>query len=183
MKLEQRKQWNKNAGAVLLLAMLYLLLMAMVAGTVIQSSILEFRMAGNDQFREEAFQKAQAIASAISENPDNFPVQGVVGQKMCKSTDADESCSGENFISVAPAVEALANGVLVEYQVERQGPLLVDSFPLRSLQRSSSSNVAYDAALFETRVVVDGSDVGQGRAEVVQGVAILIASSTQGRWE
>ena len=58
---------TKNRGAVLFLAMIFLLLLAIISGTVIRTSILEFQMAGNDQFREEAFQRAEAIAANLSE--------------------------------------------------------------------------------------------------------------------
>ena len=59
---------TRQRGAVLLLAMVFLLLMAIVAGTVMQTSVLEFFMAGNDLFRVEAFQQAQAITSEIGDD-------------------------------------------------------------------------------------------------------------------
>ena len=174
---------RKSRGAVLLLALLFLLLMAMVAATVMQTSILEIRMAGNDEHREQAFQKAQAVAGAILNNADNFPMNTSVGQIICSPADSDGKCDESLFISISPALELSAEGVLVDFNVARQGPLILNSPPLRNLQRSSSSSLAYDAALFETHVVVDGQSVGRGRSEVVHGVAVLIASATQGRWE
>jgi len=52
---------RRNRGAVLLLAMVFMLMLAVIAGSVMQTGVLEFHMAGNDQFQEEAFQRAQAI--------------------------------------------------------------------------------------------------------------------------
>ena len=165
-----------NKGAVLLLAMIFLLLMAMVAGTVMQNSILAFRMAGNDQFREEAFQKAQGIASAISEAQDNFPVSGGVGYIICRDNTVTADCSAD-LAALDPNVVSVPAGVTIDYQIERQGPLLLETIPFRLGQGSTSSSLAYDAAIFEASVEVDGSTVGLGKAQVVQGVAIVIATT------
>ena len=114
----------------MLLAMIFLLLMAMVAGTVMQNSILAFRMAGNDQFREEAFQKAQGIASAISEAQDNFPVSGGVGYIICRDAAATAGCSAD-LAALDANVVSVPAGVTVDYQIERQGPLLLETIPFR----------------------------------------------------
>jgi hypothetical protein len=45
-------------------------------------------------------------------------------------------------------------------------------------QTAVSSALAYNAALYEAQVRVDGGDVNLGVAEVVQGLALLVASST-----
>ena len=94
-------------------------MLALIAGTVMQTSIQEFQMAGNAQFREEAFQRAQAIAEEISEDLDNFPVTGDVGYKICAT-----GCNGTNFIQALTTATA-PTGVNVDYQVERQGPRFV----------------------------------------------------------
>jgi hypothetical protein len=167
---------------VLLFALLFLLLLSLVAGSAMQTSIQEFRMAGNDQLREVAFQKAQALISAIVENPDNFPLDGPVGRLICASGDAAPQCDPDLAVIVPARVATVAAGQSLRYTVERQGPLLRDALPIRTLQRFSFSTVAYDAAVFEAHVVVDAQSSRGGRSEVVQGVAILVASSNQGRW-
>ena len=97
--------------------------------------------------------------------------------------DADApQCDPGLTVVVAPQVTSVAVGQSLRYTVERQGPLLRDALPIRTLQRFSSSTVAYDAAVFEAHVVVDGGSSRGGRSELVQGVAILVASSNQGRW-
>jgi hypothetical protein len=171
-----------HSGMVLLFALLFLLLLSLVAGSAMQTSIQEFRMAGNDQLREVAFQKAQALISAIAENPDNFSLDGSVGRLICASADDAPQCDPDLTVVVAPQVTSVAVGQSLRYTVERQGPLLRDALPIRTLQRFSSSTVAYDAAVFEARVVVEGGSSRGGRSELVQGVAILVASSNQGRW-
>ncbi len=167
-------------GAVLLLSMIFLLLLAMVAGTTMHTSTLEFRMAGNDQFREEAFQQAEAVAAALSENTDNFPVAGGVGYTICKTGEADPACD-INTLTVDSEIVDVAAGVTVDYRVERQGPVIMTSLPFRQSQSQASSSLAFNAALFEATVAVDGSAVRLGRAEIAQGVARLIANSAQGQ--
>jgi hypothetical protein len=169
---------SANSGAVLLLAMVFLLLLAILAGTGMQSSIMELQMAANDQFREQAFQQAQAIAAAAVQNSSNFHLPGRVGFTVCNRSASELSCDESQFVIVDSSLETAPQGVAIRYQVRRKGPLLAPGLPLRQLQGSVSSALAYDAAIFEARVVVDGSDINLGRAEVAQGVALLLASST-----
>lgn len=160
-------------GAVLLLAMVFLLLLAIISGSVVRTSVLELRMAGNDQFREEAFQKAQAIAAALSGRMANFRVTGGVGYTLCP---AGGGCDSET-LAVAAATEAVPAGVDVSYRIRRQGPLVVRTLPFRQAQGSASSSQVFDAAIFETSVSVDGGAVRLGSAEVVRGIAVRVASS------
>jgi Tfp pilus assembly protein PilX len=82
-KLPAIRRVTASRGAVLLLALVFMLLLAMIAATVMQTAILQLRMAGNDQFLEEAFHKAQAIATELSLSPDNFSLEGGVGYTNC----------------------------------------------------------------------------------------------------
>jgi len=163
---------------VLILAMVFLLLLTLVATTVMQFSIQEFQMAGNQQFREQAFQQAQAIAEEIADDPNNFPVVGDVGYTVCLASDSDSDCNNENFLD-EPGSATAPEGVAVSYQVVRQGPRFVETLPFRESESRASSASAFDAALFEVQVEVDGNAARLGSAEVVQGVAVRVASSVQ----
>jgi len=169
---------KKNRGAVLILTMIFLVLMTMVAGTVMKISVQEFQMAGNAQFREEAFQRAQAIVSEISSDRGNFPIIGAIGHTICTAVDTDPACSEANFIADLDSATAPA-GVELAYQVQRQGPLFVEGLPFRQSQSSVSSAPAFDTAIFEVSADVDGNAVRLGNAQVVQGIAIRVASSSQ----
>ncbi|QIB66350.1 PilX N-terminal domain-containing pilus assembly protein [Kineobactrum salinum] len=162
-------------GAVLLLAMVFLLLLAIISSSVVRTSVLEFRMAGNDQFREEALQKAQAIAAALAEDPANFRLTGGVGYTRCR---AGGGCESET-LAVAAATEAVPAGVDVSYRIRRQAPLVVKSLPFRQAESNASSSQVFDAAIFEVGVTVDGSAVRLGSAEVLQGIAVRIASAAR----
>jgi len=166
-----------SRGAVLVLAMVFLALLGTLAGTAMHTSIQEFQMAANDQFREEAFQQAQAIASAIADNPYNYNLDSQPGYKLCKSASAAGNCDRRKFITVDASLDFEPSAVQVNYFVERMGPLLMPFFPFRRPQNQVSSSVAYQTAVFETHVTVDGSGANLGRSEVVQGVAVLVAST------
>lgn len=167
-----------NSGAVLLLAMVFLLLLSILAGTGMQISIMELQMAANDQFREQAFQQAQAITAAVVDNSGNFQSAGGVGFTVCNPSTSDPMCDESQFVTVDSSLEIAPQGVAISYRVQRRGPLLTPGLPLRQLQGSVSSMLAFEAALFEVGAVVDGSSINLGHAEVAQGVALLLAASS-----
>jgi len=168
----------RSKGVVLLLAMVFLLLLAILSGTAMQTSIAEFQMAANGQFREQAFQRAQAIISAISSEEANFPIVAPVGSLICKDGDSMEDCVETRHIDLDSALEAVPPGVVIRYTVERIGPALLPSLPIRMPQAAVSSALAYNAAIYEAQVRVDGRRVKLAVAEVAQGIALLVASST-----
>ena len=171
----RHQQRPRHRGAVLLLAMVFMLMLAVIAGSVMQTGVLEFHMAGNDQFQEEAFQRAQAIASELSLDSGNFSLAGGVGYTICFLEDNDPECD-ENSIE-APLSSVLSEGVELTYRVIRQGPRPLQSFPIREAQRVASGSGMFDAAIFEVSVHLDGSAGRLGSAQVVQGIAVRLAAS------
>jgi hypothetical protein len=165
----------RNRGAVLLLAMVFMLMLAVIAGSVMQAGVLEFHMAGNDQFQEEAFQRAQAIASELSRDQDNFSLAGGLGYTLCSSEDSDPDCDG-NSLGI-PLSAVVPEGVELTYRVIRQGPPLLQIFPIREAQSVASGSGIFDAAIFEVSVHLDGSAERLGSAQVVQGMAVRLAAS------
>jgi hypothetical protein len=165
----------QQQGALLLLTMLFMLILAVVAGAVIQTGVLEFHMAGNAQFREEAVQRAQAIATEISRDPANFGLAVAVGRSNCNAADKDPGCDDHSLS--APVSAVAPGGVELTYRVTRQAPLLLRGFPGRESQLTASGAGLFDAALFEISVQVDGSASRLGSARVVQGIAVRMAAA------
>ena len=165
-------------GAVLLLAMVFMLLLAVLAGTSMQSGIIQVKMANNELLKEEATQNTLAIVDAIGSHLENFSVQGRVGHTLCKPTASAEYCDSQKFVSLDPRVLRLPQGVTVEYEVERIAPLYLQSLPVRQAQDSVSSSLAYAAAIFEIHARVDGRESGLGFAEATRGVALLVPNLT-----
>ncbi len=140
-----------------------------------QTGALEFHMAGNDQFQEEAFQRAQAIASELSRDQGNFSLAGGLGYTLCSPEDNDPGCDG-NSLGV-PVSAVVPEGVELTYRVIRRGPRLLQSFPIREAQSVASGSGIFDAAIFEVSVHLDGSDKRLGSARVAQGMAVRLAAS------
>jgi len=173
-------------GAVLILAMVFMLMLAVVAGTLMQTSILQFFMAGNEQASEEAFQQAHAIVSELTEDIDNFPVTGEVGYTICPSVaqcaDSMTTCPTTCNARMAADPNSLGDlpdGVTRSFSVVRRGPRILEALPFRQGESEVSGVRNFDAALFEASVSLDGSDVRLGSAEVVYGVAIRISGMGQ----
>lgn len=135
-------------------------------------------MAGNDQFAEEAFQKAQGIASAISQRKESFLMSAPLDYIACANSALTAGCSSD-LSPLDSAIVAVPAGIRLSYSVQRRGPKLLKALPFRIEQRAASSSLAYDAAVFETRVHFDGSAAGLGSAEVAQGVAVMVSGSVQ----
>jgi hypothetical protein len=164
---------------VLLLAMIFLLLLALLAGTAMRSATLALRLAGNDQFREQALQRAQAVVAAIAREPANFPLSIGVGQSLCPPDNDDLTGCDYPLAELPDTVRVLPAGVALNYRVLRKGPLLLGRLPVRLSQAEVSSSRAYRAAVFEAQAVVDGNAARSGSAAVAQGVAVLVARPGQ----
>lgn len=169
-----RHRLTASRGAVLLLALVFMLMLAMVAATVMQTAILQLHMAGNDQFLEEALHKAHAIATELSLNPDNFSLEGGVGSTNCPAVAQAPGCDRSQL--QAPTSAAVSAGVELDYRVTRQEPLLSRGFPLRESQDTVSSSSSFDAAIFEIDVHIDGKAKRLGSAHIVQGIAVRVAA-------
>ena len=167
-----------QAGAILLLAMMFLLLLAIVSASVTQTGILELKMAGNWQFQEEAYQRAQAIASALARDRNNFPVVGGVGYTLCPKGDNAMECNAKQFLNVPQGVLDVSPGVNLSYRVQRKGPLL-QALPVRLSQQQVSSSSGFSAAVFEIAVTVDGAPARLGSSEIAVGVARRVAPANQ----
>ncbi|MEH6593735.1 MAG: hypothetical protein V7746_25935 [Halioglobus sp.] len=140
-----------------------------------QSSILQFRMAGNAQFRESAFQRAQGVTSGIFQGIENFPVVGGAGYLLCRDKSVSTACA-ENLGALDTAIVSVPPGVMLDYKVQRQRPVFSGSLPFRLSQNRVFSASRSRVASFETHVEIDGSRVGLGSAEIVQGVAVVVFS-------
>jgi type II secretory pathway pseudopilin PulG len=168
----QKSKLKLDHGAVLLLAMVFMLMLAMIAATVMQTAILQLHMAGNDQFLEEAISTAQAMTDELSLNTGNFPLRGDVGDTNCPPGDEDPRCSFSQL--EIPRSAVMAEGIALNYRVTRQEPLLWKGFPIREAEASVSSSNSFDAALYEIDVHIDGSARRLGSAHIIQGIAVRV---------
>jgi hypothetical protein len=168
---------RRQQGMVLIVSLLLLLVMALLAMTVSQTSVLELQMSGNDQVKTEALQHGLAITDAIIADKDNTAVVGDVGYRLCDPGLSTSGCD-DNLITVdSGAIDADADPGEIDYYVERVGPELTSAPFLDEANASSASSFA--VARQEITVSYDRSSEGLGKVEMVQGLLRLIPKSTQ----
>lgn len=160
------------SGTILLLAMIFLLLLGLVSSTLMRTALLETHMAGNNQFREEALQRARGVATDLALASEHFALESEVGTVRCVSGVSLESCDKSDLPLLATALSS--DGVQVDYRVERQAPRILHSLPLREAQSVVSSAGRSAVALYEIEVTVDGNGAGLGSARLVRGVAVRL---------
>ena len=155
-----------------LLALVFMLLLSIVAATVLHSAMLQLHMAGNDQFKEEALYRAQAIATELSLARDNFSLQDAVGSTTCLQGDEAPPCDRSTLIR--PSSAQHLEGYTLDVHITRQDPVLWRGFPVREGENDVSSSRSFDAAIFEVDVHLNGSEARLGSARVAQGVAVRV---------
>ena len=151
----------RQGGLVLPLAMLFAAMLAVLAVTALRVAALELRMAGNEAFRLLAFERAEAIVSEVVQHPGSFPLDTGPGQLPCPEIDIGVPC-GDGGVS---------------YRISRQSPTLLKEFPIRESQATATGAGHFGVAVFEVSVEVDGLPQRLGRARIVQGVAIRVATT------
>tara|TARA_R110001592_G_scaffold215025_2_gene468336 strand:+ start:115747 stop:116283 length:537 start_codon:yes stop_codon:yes gene_type:complete len=163
---------RQQAGVVLLVSLLVLLVMGIIATTVARTNQLQLHMAGNDEARIAAMQRALAAIDGVIARPANFRTDVAAGHQMCTAIAATESCDSHSL--------TLAQGVLpatgqLEVVVQRLAPE-IGRMPVLT-EDAANSTVHYRVAKFEVQVVYDGTADGGGRAALAQGVLVRLSQS------
>ncbi|MFN2301843.1 MAG: PilX N-terminal domain-containing pilus assembly protein, partial [Gammaproteobacteria bacterium] len=77
------KTANRQRGAALITALIFLVIITMLSLTAMRSSMMELRQASNDETRVAAFESAMAVLDAVLDTPASMPVVGEVGDRSC----------------------------------------------------------------------------------------------------
>jgi Tfp pilus assembly protein PilX len=162
---------GKQAGTVMIISMIFLLLISLIATTAAETNSLQLKMAGNDQLRADAQQRVMAILDAILDDNNNTPVVGNVGYKICETGTTDTSCS-QATISLNAAVTAVPSGTSKDFFVTRMGPL-ESATPVMS-ESMVSSATAYSVARYELTAIFEGDAARLGNSTIAQGVSVKI---------
>lgn len=171
MRLQTQTRYNHQTGSVLLIALVFLVILTLGATTSMNTSLLEMRMAGNEEIRVSTLEMTQSVVDEVVGNPSNIIVSGDVGYVNC--TDNVAGCN-ETSIQIDQTLLPVADADKAEVVVERLSPAL--SPAPRGINSSAD---AFLAARFEVDVTFDGSDDGEGRAGIVQGVIVLVPRGAQ----
>lgn len=174
IRLPERQSPARQRGVVLLVALIFLGALALISVTVMQSSTLELRMAGNEQEQVEALQSVQAVLDEISRNDAYFPVIQE-GYLLCMTGDSRTECDATS-IDLSTALDTLLTGDTVTYQTYYR---LDSTMPRASQSTGSVYDTNYRVAYFDIDVDYEsGSERGSDR-EVSQGVQSVYRDMTQ----
>lgn len=165
-----------QAGVVLPITVILLVVIGLLGLSSMQMSRLQLRMSTNDEFRANAFQMSQALSDMVLATPAMTPLVGGIGYTLCTpvAVAALPACNGYTLdpaaVSPVPAEvqTAVNNGHL--YGSAR---LVEPGAPGCPRGLCGSSVVHFEASLFEVRTTYDRTQTGLGNASTAQGLMIL----------
>ncbi|MDH3267081.1 MAG: hypothetical protein OEM25_08960 [Gammaproteobacteria bacterium] len=158
---------QKQSGAILVIALMFLVAITLFTISSMRSSNIGLLMAQNEESRVAAIQAAQALADVIVANPASTPVIGKTGFTAC--TAGQQNCDRDNL----PVEDAVLAGEVANYhlsaRVERTGTVFRP--PPRAVQSSIDK---FSSASFRVTTTFDRVDEGLGRQQVTEGVLVLV---------
>ena len=158
---------RKQRGAILVIALVFLVAITLFTVSSMRSSNIGLHMAQNEEARIAAVQAAQALADAIVANPASTPVVGKTGYTAC--TSGQTNCDRFD-LPVQDSV--LAYGVAnnhISARVERTGSVFRP--PPRVVESSIDK---FTSASFRVTTTFDRVDEGLGRQQITEGVLVLV---------
>jgi hypothetical protein len=164
---EQGSTVTCQRGAILVTALIFLAVITMLGVTSMRSSTIGVRMAHNEESRFTAMETAQAISEAIVSTPAAAPVIGDPGFTIC--TAGEMGC---DLYGVPLPAGYVGNSVAAGHlsaRVERMAPS--EKPPPRGLESSLDK---FSTASFRVISTYDRGDEGLGRAQLVEGVLVLV---------
>lgn len=161
---------RRERGAILLLAMVFLLLLGLVAGTVLHSSTLAMRMAGNFHFNEMALQGALSVAQEVGDEPSNFDAAVDVGHVRCLMNSMLAGCDTYD-VTARSSLASLPESAMLQVRVTRDHPHQLHSLDVREPEARASTARLGRYSIHEVDVTVTGSGRGAS-ARITRGVAL-----------
>ena len=167
MSIQNVTSMQKQSGAILVIALIFLVAITLITISSMRSSKIGLHMAQNEESRITAVQAAQALADAIVANPASTPVVGTTGYTAC--TTGQTGC---NRYDLAVNNDVLYSAVASNYlsaRVERTGNVF--SPPPRIVESSIDK---FTSASFKVITEYDRTDEGLGRQQITEGVLVLV---------
>jgi Tfp pilus assembly protein PilX len=158
---------KRQGGAILVVALMFLVAITLYTISSMRSSNIGLFMAQNEESRVAAEQAAQALADAIVASPASTPVVGNTGYTACT---ANESGCNRNDLPVTDPVlaSAVANDHM-QARVERTGTIFRP--PPRVVETSIDK---FTSASFRVVTTFDRVEDGLGREQITEGVLVLV---------
>ena len=157
----------QQKGAVLIVALLFLIAMTLYTLSSMRSSNISLHMAQNEESRVAATQAAQALADAVVADPGSTLVVGQTGYTVCTAgllnCDRGDLTVDNEILSAAIAEN------YISARVERIGSEF--SPPPRAVESSIDK---FAGASFRVITTYDRVDDGLGRQQISEGVLVLV---------
>lgn len=158
---------HKQSGAILVIALMFLIAITLFTVSSMRSSKIGLHMAQNEESRVAAMQAAQALADAIVANPASTPVVGSTGFTACTAGETD--CNRYDLpVQNVVLATAVANDH-ISARVERTGAEFLP--PPRAVESSIDK---FAGATFRVVTTYDRVDEGLGRQQITEGVLVLV---------
>ena len=164
---------GRQQGAALVTALIFLIIITAIALSAMRGSTQELRMALNAEFKASALQRAQAVSDAVVSNPTNTPVVGQIGRRVCVGDvpQGEPSCVDTATLTL-PANLELDLGLSGQ---DRRFAAVERVAPEASLcPRGTDFSSQVNCATFRIHANFDGTAERRGRADLYEGVLVLL---------
>jgi len=158
---------HRQRGASLITALIFLAVISMLSITSMRGSRIGVRMAQNEESRIAAHEVAQGLTELIAGAPAATPVIGGAGFTICTAGEA-----GCNMYTINIPAGYIADEVAAGHLSARVERMDAPDRPPPRLTGSSLDK--FSAAAFEVTATFDRSDAGLGRAQLNEGVLVLV---------
>jgi hypothetical protein len=158
---------QRQQGAVLVVALMFLVAITLLTISSMRSSNIGLHMAQNEESRIAAIQSAQALADVIVANPAATPVVGKSGFTAC--TPGQPNCDRNNLPVSDPMLASDVANYHLSARVERTGGTFQP--PPRAVESSIDK---FTSASFKVTTTFDRVDEGLGRQAITEGIMVLV---------
>ena len=158
---------HRQRGAILVIALMFLIAITLYTISSMRSSNIGLFMAQNEESRVTAEQAAQALADAIVASPASTPVVGTTGYTAC--TPGETGCTRNDLPITNPVLAYAVANDHIQARVERTGTLFRP--PPRVVETSIDK---FSSASFRVVTTFDRVDEGLGREQITEGVLVLV---------
>jgi Tfp pilus assembly protein PilX len=158
---------RKQGGAILVVALMFLVAITLFTISSMRSSNIGLFMAQNEESRVAATQAAQALADAIVASPASTPVIGTPGYTAC--TAGETGCNRNDLPVNNPILASAIANDHISARVERTGTIFRP--PPRVVETSIDK---FSSASFRVITTYDRIDEGLGHEQITEGVLVLV---------
>ena len=169
--MNKTRSGRRQDGSVLLMALVFLVLTALIAVTIMDTSVLEIKMAANQQFKVEANQHAEGVIRDVMDKYDDpanpsLPISIPYGSIYCATSDTDADCDEKSLYISAKLEDAVPAGVDLLYRGTR---LHSQKATVGTTETASSGQTFHYIEMFAD---YDGVSVGLSSSRIAAGLKI-----------